>query len=329
MPAGFPMRREKGAGRESITQTRDFTLEKYRQLCLCLRDHGFSPVTLSRYLSEPDTGSCRYVILRHDVDISPAKALRMAILERDLDIQASYYFRYPSTFHPPTIRTIASLGHEVGYHYEVLTRTRGDESRAVRLFGEELAAFRVVSPVATVAAHGGSRSVQDNRDIWNRCRFQDFGLVGEAYLSIPRFLYFSDTGRTWSPRHKVRDAIRKGRPSPPHITTTDSLMEWISGTGEVRLSLNAHPARWAAGPGEEAIAIGQDLLYNLVKGAIRSTRPERTVPGESHEPEQGASPAGAFSRPRGRRTTGFPAPHHPLRGPARISGAPGFGEVGP
>ena len=251
---------------------RDFTLAKYRELIRCLRDHGYSLETLADHLGQADREENRVVILRHDVDISPAVALRMAGLERDLDIRASYYFRHPATFHPPTIRAVTGLGHEVGYHYEVLTTTRGDMDQAIRLFGEKLAAFREVCPVETVAAHGGSRFDQDTREIWNRRRLQDFGLRGEAYLSIPGFLYFSDTGRTWSPTGKVRDSIPGGRTVPEQVRTTDDLMAWVGSAGEPRLALNVHPERWADGMGEEIITIGQDLVYNLVKRGVRGVK---------------------------------------------------------
>ncbi len=271
----------------SMSVVRDFTLEKYRHLYRCLLDRGYAPVTLSGYLLQPDPERSRCVILRHDVDLFPSTALRMATLERDLGIQASYYFRYPFTFHPPTIRSIAALGHEVGYHYEVLTKTRGDLSRAVRLFGEELAAFRAVCPVTTVAAHGGSRSPYDNRDIWNRCRFRDFDLLGEAYLSIPEFLYFTDTGRTWSPRGTVRDCIPGGRAVPDHVRSTGNLMEWIGATDEKHLSLNAHPLRWTAGVCEEVFAAGGDFLYNMVKRSIRGARSVKKALGKTDRPGMG------------------------------------------
>jgi len=285
-PALRPSRGADGEpGEGSLSVARDFTLEKYRDLCCCLQDRGFTPVTLSGHLRQPDLEGSRRVILRHDVDLSPKMALRMAELERELGIQATYYFRYPFTFDPAAIRATTRLGHEVGYHYEVLTKTRGDLPRALRLFGEELAAFREVCPIVTVAAHGGSRSPQDNRDIWNHARFGDFNLLGEAYLSLPDFLYFSDTGRTWSPRGKVRDSIRNGRSPPAEIRTTTDLLHWIAVTREARLSLNVHPARWPSGLGGEAMALGQDFLNNLVKGTFRRVRALKGSPATPEEPD--------------------------------------------
>jgi hypothetical protein len=281
---GYPVLR----GGECMTGASDFTLRKYEILCGHLLDLGYLPVTLTHHLRHPDPAGQLRLILRHDVDISPAMALRMARREQDLGIQASYYFRYPFTFHPPTVCAIAALGHEAGYHYETLTRCRGDLDRALRMFGQNLATIRTVVPIATVAAHGGSRSGQDNRDLWKRARFQDFDLLGEAYLSLPDFLYLSDTGRTWNPRSKVRDSIPNGRSFPVEINTTTQLMDWIAETREGRLCLNVHPARWPSGVVEEAIARSGDFLYNLVKGTFRAVRVLRGVPAATDEPEDRA-----------------------------------------
>ena len=65
-------------------------------------------------------------------------ALRMAELEHELGIQSTYYFRFPYTFKPDIIRKIQALGHEVDYHYEVLSKAKGDYEKnfVVRFKGE-------------------------------------------------------------------------------------------------------------------------------------------------------------------------------------------------
>jgi hypothetical protein len=58
-------------------------------------------------------------LLRHDVDRLPKNALKVAQLENRLGIQSVYFFRMVShVFKPEIIKQIASLGHEIGYHYE-------------------------------------------------------------------------------------------------------------------------------------------------------------------------------------------------------------------
>jgi hypothetical protein len=264
-----------------MTGASDFTLRKYEILCGHLLDLGYLPVTLTHHLRHPDPGGQRRLILRHDVDISPAKALRMAALEQALSLQASYYFRFPATFHPGILRTIAGMGHEVGYHYEALTRSRGDMGRALRTFGQDLAAFRTVIPVTTVAAHGDSRSSYDNRSIWQQVGLADFGLLGEAYLSLPGFCYLSDSGRTWDARRKVRDAIPEGRIPDVPIESTDDLMGWIAIADVPRLCLNIHPERWPGEGSERIVAYCEDHLNNLVKWCYRSARNLKKGPGDT------------------------------------------------
>ena len=91
--------------------------------------------------------------MRHDTDRKPENALRMAVLEHELGIQSTYYFRFPYTFKPDIIGKIHDLGHEVGYHYEVLSKARGDYEKAVELFEQELSEFREIVDVKTICMH--------------------------------------------------------------------------------------------------------------------------------------------------------------------------------
>ena len=104
---------------------RDFTLEKYKELCLALLDSGYTPLTVYSYLvleGKKKNNNNKLVVLRHDIDRKLGNALRMAELEHELGIQSTYYFRVPYTFKPEIIGKIHDLGHEVGYHYEVLSK---------------------------------------------------------------------------------------------------------------------------------------------------------------------------------------------------------------
>ena len=62
----------------------------------------------------------------------------MAKREHEMGIRSSYYFRYPFTFRPDIIRKIRDLGHEIGYHYEVLSKTNGDYTKAIALFSDRV-----------------------------------------------------------------------------------------------------------------------------------------------------------------------------------------------
>src|SRR2546425_7236667 len=67
-----------------------------------------------------------FFILRHDVDYSPAAALRLAEEEARRSVFATYfllagtrYFNLLAPEHGHVARRLAELGHEVGLHYDV------------------------------------------------------------------------------------------------------------------------------------------------------------------------------------------------------------------
>jgi hypothetical protein len=95
------------------------------------------------------------IILRHDVDRRMDRAVRMAELENELGIRSTYYLRsIPKVFRPDAIRRLHELGHEVGYHYEVMSRADGDAEEAIALFEEDMRRFGEIVPVDTVSMHG-------------------------------------------------------------------------------------------------------------------------------------------------------------------------------
>jgi hypothetical protein len=109
---------------EMVMRMRDFRLEKYKDLCLAPLDSGYTPLTVYSYLvlEGKKKNNNKLVVLRHDIDRKPKNALRVAELEHELGIQSTYYFRFPYTFKPDIIGEMHDLGHEVGYHYEILSK---------------------------------------------------------------------------------------------------------------------------------------------------------------------------------------------------------------
>jgi hypothetical protein len=101
----------------------DFTLDKYRDLCQAAINSQYILflLTVRAYMTMPNPPQ-KCIVLRHDIDRNFGNALRMAELEPELGIQSTYYFRVPYTFKPDIIRKIQALGHEVSYHYEVLSK---------------------------------------------------------------------------------------------------------------------------------------------------------------------------------------------------------------
>ena len=177
---------------------RDFTLKSYRSLLEAFQKADYQFQTFEAFMEHPAEG--KTVVMRHDVDEKAPNALKMAQLEHELGIRATYFFRIVKQSNvPEMIRGIAALGHEIGYHYEDLATAEGDVEKATEAFRKNLAYFREYYPVRSVCMHGSSTSKYDNRQLWERHSLAEFGLVGEPYLSVDfdKVFYLTDTGYAW------------------------------------------------------------------------------------------------------------------------------------
>jgi len=98
----------------------DFTLDTYKSLLETLLSVNYIFQTFANYIKRPEQ---RVVILRHDVDAKKLNSLMTAQLEKELGIRGTYYFRIvPESFDEDVIRQIHELRHEIGYHYEDLSK---------------------------------------------------------------------------------------------------------------------------------------------------------------------------------------------------------------
>ena len=183
---------------------------------------------------------------------------------------ATYFFRAQGRgFDAEVIRTVAALGHEVGYHYESVTQARGDLERARALFARDLARLRECAPVKVASMHGSPLLPWDNREIWARATPADFGLLGEVYRDIDYRVvhYISDTGRTW---HPTRFNVRDHPPTPTEevVETTPELIDLVRSGRWPRLCILAHPERWPASLVEWGMSLARDAATNVVKVAL-------------------------------------------------------------
>ncbi len=177
---------------------RDFTLHTFRLLLSTLQEHKFNFQNFSQFLKDP---APRAIILRHDVDARKLNSLETARIENELGISGTYNFRMvPESFDEGIIRQIVSLGHEIGYHYEDLTVARGKVEQAIQLFEQNLAKLRQLVPIETICMHGSPLSKYDNRKLWERYNYRDYGITGEPYFDMDfnNILYLTDTGRRWN-----------------------------------------------------------------------------------------------------------------------------------
>lgn len=222
----------------------DFTINALGELYQSLLVNCYQIVNFIDFLQNNPEG--KICVLKHDVDKDIKAALEIAKIERELGISASYYFRYPQTFDRDILKKINNFGHEIGYHYEVLAKAKGDYGQAIRIFKKELEEFRKIVTVKTICAHGSPLSKCDNRKLWDKYNFAEFEIIGEAYLS-PNFnevLYLSDTGRCWNCRKaNIRDRV-KTKFNYTFNDTYKFISEINNNTLPNKIMLNIHPNRW-------------------------------------------------------------------------------------
>ena len=237
----------------------DFTFAKYQELCLAILHTEYVPLTVQDYFGY---SSDKFIILRHDIDRKVENALKMAHLENELSIASTYYFRKThDVFKPDIIKKISELGHEIGYHYEVLDKVKGDLELAIKLFEQELSEFRKLVDVKTVCMHGNPYAPWSNKELWREYDLEDFGIIGEPYLSIDynKVLYLTDTGRTWNGKYSVYDVVDGSKFYK--VKSTDDVINLIKSEKILQKCILAHPNRW----NNEFGAWFKELVWQNVK----------------------------------------------------------------
>lgn len=233
----------------------DFTLKKYRELLIALKGYGD-------------------VLLRHDVDLKPQNSLQTALIEHELGWKATYYFRaVPESWDEDIIRKIASLGHEIGYHYESLTTCDGNVDAAYSDFCMNLEKLRSIVPVKSICMHGSPRSKWDSKDIWKKYDYHDSGIDFEPYFDVDfsSTFYLTDTGRRWDGYNvSVRDKIpvyqdewvSKGL---VYHSTDDIINAIHQGSMPRMIMVTTHPQRWT----DNKVSWLQELVMQTAKNFVK------------------------------------------------------------
>ena len=155
------------------------------------------------------------VYIRHDVDLSIPRLLKLTQLEKEKGIHSTLFFRLHSEKYSyeqtiPIIKQLAAEGFEIGYHYEVLSQTKGNTEEALNLFSKELSDLRKIAPISVVAHHGDK---YDNHKIWPLVDKQTLA-VWSAY-DMKRDIYLTDTGgnfMTRSNKPHMFDLLEQAKP---------------------------------------------------------------------------------------------------------------------
>lgn len=243
----------------------DFTIKALVELYQTLLKCDYRVASVLDFIK--GTRKNKICILRHDVDRNIKNALFMARLENQLGLSASYYFRYPKTFDENILKEIINLGHEPGYHYEVLTKAKGDYKEAARIFRVELEEFKKNVSIYTICAHGSPLSKWDDRKLWEKYDFKNFDIIADASLSFDfnDVLYLTDTGRTWNKAiGKIHDKVDT-KFNYEFRNTHEIILALSQSKLPSKIMFNIHPNRWS----DNAIKWGIELVGQNIKNLFK------------------------------------------------------------
>ena len=241
----------------------DFTLTTYKKLLASLSEQKYTFQTFSEFLDAP---AQRVIMLRHDVDARKENSLQFARIQHQMGIKGSYYFRMvPQSYDEKVITEIASMGHEIGYHYETMDTAKGNIDKAYQEFCQNLEKLRKITNILTICMHGSPRSSFDNKTIWKKYSYNHLGLIGEPYFDIDfeDVAYLTDTGRRWNGSNvSIRDKVL-GRYNF-NFRYTQDIINHIDQLPN-RLMFTFHPQRWT----NESFAWTKELILQNIINQIK------------------------------------------------------------
>ena len=250
-----------------------WSLDQYEHLLKAICKSEYEATTIASFFR--NKGQTKKILLRHDIDRFPYSALQMARLEAEYSITSTYYVRINShTYKTKILDGISALGHEIGFHYETLSKCAGDIDKANALFCSQLALMRRRYEVNTCSAHGSPLSSWDNRSQMSNSLIHNAELLGDAYFSInyEKISYFTDTGRSWVAENtNFRDRV-EGIALASDIKGFQDIIASISAAASPNYCIQTHPERWSYNNVTHVRSFLMDNVVNAIKRTLNYWR---------------------------------------------------------
>ena len=197
----------------------EFTYSGYKNLLSKLKEHEYSFIGYDEAIH---INNGKHVILRHDIDTDPRKALKLAELENENGVGSTYFvlitndlYNAFSRENRDIFRKIIQLGHTIGLHYdeEAYPGEIGNEKAVCKniIAESKMLADAVNQPVSIFSYHRPSKQILDAQIKIN-------GMINSyGELFFHDFKYLSDSRRRW--REPIDDIIDKEQYRNLHILT--------------------------------------------------------------------------------------------------------------
>ncbi len=248
-----------------------FVYRKWDWFCRKLANNNKLSVTAADVIKNKPSS---FLILKHDVETNPKKALTLAKIESKYGHRGSYYVQayiLEKKKYIEYLTKIQELGHEVSYHQDVMDQCKGDMVLAEKVFCKCYDLFkRNGFLIQTVCQHGNAvmerKGYNGNRDFFRNkniskkyCNITEIMVNFRQRCGDSKYLYVSDAGYSWNIIAKPEENdIRKDLKNTP-LESIGSIIDLAKDNSVI---VSTHPHRW------HAFAIGawgRQILFTVIK----------------------------------------------------------------
>lgn len=256
-----------------------FVYKKWEVFCKNLSEKKIHSKTAYNVLKNKDK---KFLILKHDVETNPQKALDMAKIENKYGHCGVYYvqaYLLESKENIDILKRIKELGHEVSYHHDVMDSNSGDLAKALEEFETNKHIFEKHGfSINTVCQHGNPVAQRNgytsNRDFFRSQQVKEkFGDITEImvdYRAKTRvdFKYISDAGYGWKIIYDPEtNDIVDSSDKDIKLENLDRVLDFI--TNENVVILSTHPHRWNR---NSFSAVAKTIIFKTIRIIARILR---------------------------------------------------------
>ncbi len=230
-----------------------FAYKYWENFCRELDKQNIHSVTAESVLAESRK---EFLILKHDVEDKPEKALDMAKIEARYGHRGTYYVQgfLLNEKNIPVLKEIQELGHELSYHHDVMDANAGDIQKALETFRQNKDNFEKNGfIIKTVCQHGNPIANRvgytSNRDFFRNegvcAQFPDIAeiMVNFKEKTGVNHTYISDAGYGFKTIFdpETNDIVKSDH-RDVKLKNLDSVADVIKRNGATIVS--THPHRW-------------------------------------------------------------------------------------
>ncbi|WP_409252140.1 hypothetical protein V1502_18905 [Bacillus sp. SCS-153A] len=254
-----------------------FVYKQWEYFCEKLSDNGINSVTAASVLKTKQENP--FLILKHDVETNPSKALKLAQIESKYSHQGSYYvqaYLLENKKNVDILKKIQSLGHEVSYHHDVMDSNKGDIKKAQQEFQTYVDLFEKHGfSIETVCQHGNPvierEGYSSNRDFFrDKLVAQTYKYISEIMVDFKNrininYKYISDAGYGWKIIFDPENNdVVKSDDKNTSLGDLNRVYDVITSGDSVIVS--THPHRWNS---NEVSAQIKDTVFKIIKNIAK------------------------------------------------------------